>query len=124
MSHPRHLLGLRLETTVAEWLEQTGWTIVGRRVRSVDGGEVDIVALDADGALVAVEVRARRDRRAGSPSESVDRRRIGRMRRTLAAVAGTAPPHRGLRIDLVSAEPVAGDEARWRLRRMPGIDLG
>lgn len=122
MSDPRHILGLAVEELVAAWLTRAGWTVVARRARSVGGGEVDIVALDADQILVAVEVRARRHRRAGSAEESVDKRRVARLRRTLAALASTAPLRAGLRVDLVTAEPADDLARRWRLRRIAGID--
>jgi putative endonuclease len=122
MSDPRHTLGLAIESRVADWLRTAGWTILSRRARAPSGGEVDIVAIDTQAILVAVEVRARRTARTGSAAESVDRRRVDRLRRTLAAVAPTAPPHAGLRVDLVTAEPIPGVPARWRLRRTAGID--
>jgi len=122
MSDPRHALGLAVEAAVADWLARAGWTIVARRARSAGGGEVDIVAIDPKRILVAVEVRARRHHRAGSAEESVDHRRIARMRRTLTTIAPVAPAHAGLRIDLVTAGPIHGDGARWQLRRTAGID--
>jgi putative endonuclease len=122
MGDPRHSLGHQVEETAARWLESAGWIVLGRRVRSPTGGEVDIVALDPDRVLVALEVRARRSGRTGSATESVDRRHIERMRRTLAAVSSSAPPHAGLRIDLVAAEPMDASAATWRLRRTPGIE--
>lgn len=124
MSDPRHALGLAAEAAVADWLEAAGWTLLARRVRSTDGGEVDILAVDRDEVLVAVEVRARRSRRTGAAVATLDRRRINRLHRTLAACgAATQVPHRGLRIDLVSAEPLLAAPRRWRLRRIPGADL-
>lgn len=122
MSDPRHTLGLTVESAVADWLTRAGWTILSRRSRAPGGGEVDLIGLDLDGTLVAVEVRARRHGRVGSAAESIDRRRIGRLRRTLAAMASAAPPHCGLRVDLVTAEPVTGSASEWNLRRFPGID--
>jgi putative endonuclease len=122
MPDPRHALGREVEDAVADWLTRAGWTVLVRHARSASGGEVDIVALDQDGVLVAVEVRARRHARAGSPVESVDGRRIGRLRRTLAALGPSAPPHRGLRVDLVTAEPTGSRPGSWRLRRVPGIE--
>jgi putative endonuclease len=125
MTDPRHALGLAAEAAVAAWLEATGWTLLARRVRSVHGGEVDILALDRDGVLVAVEVRARRSARTGAAELTVDRRRVTRLRRTLSArAAATGVAHRGLRVDLVSAEPLPAVPRRWRLRRIAGIDLG
>ncbi|HEX2883085.1 MAG TPA: YraN family protein [Candidatus Limnocylindria bacterium] len=124
MGDPRHELGQRAEEVTDAWLTQHGWRVLARRLRSAGGGEVDLVALDPSGCLVAVEVRARSSARTGSAATSVDRRRVARLARTLAAFAtsGTAPPHRGLRVDLVTAEPIPDDPTGgWRLRRLPGI---
>jgi len=121
MGDPRHDLGLTAEAAVAGWLTDAGWRIVERRARSAMGGEVDIVAIDPQGTLVAVEVRARRTRRAGEAALTVDRRRVMRLRRTLASIAADRRRgHRALRVDLVSVEP-AGQPGRWRLVRVPGI---
>ena len=125
MADPRQALGLAVEAAVAAWLERAGWTLVSRRARSGAGGEVDIVAVDRDAVLVAVEVRARRSARTGAAATTVDRRRVGRLQRTLASVAAaTRTPHRGLRVDLVTAEPIPGSAGAWRLSRIPGIDAG
>lgn len=123
MGDPRHVLGLAAETAVAAWLTDAGWQVVERRARSASG-EVDLLAIDPDAVLVAVEVRARRSARAGRAAESVDPRRVGRLRRTLASLAAVAPPHRGLRVDLVTVEPMRDAPGRWRIRRIPGLDGG
>lgn len=121
MADPRHLLGRAAEEATAAWLMRCGWRILERRHRSPAGGEVDLLALDPAGVLVALEVRARRARRAGPAAESVDGRRVRRLERTLASYAASAKLiHAGLRIDLVTAEPVVG-RGEWRLHRMPGI---
>ena len=107
---------------MAGWLASSGWHVVGRRLRSVAGGEVDVVARDPFGVLVAIEVRARRSARTGAAAMTVDHRRVARLRRTLAAVAAAEPEwFSGLRVDLVTVEPVAGQQGRWWLRRLPGI---
>jgi Holliday junction resolvase-like predicted endonuclease len=92
-------------------------------VRAAVGGEVDIVALDPDGVLVGVEVRARRTARTGVGTESITPERARRGGRTLAAfAAASGVDHRGLRLDLVSVMPEPGRTARhWRLRRVPNI---
>jgi putative endonuclease len=122
MADPRHRLGRSAEDAVAGWLTDAGWRVLARRWRARGRGELDIVCLDASGALVGVEVRARHGQRAGAASESVDWRRLRRMRATLAAYAAAEAPARwrGLRLDLVTAEadPAA---AAWRLRRYPAI---
>jgi putative endonuclease len=125
MTDPRHALGLRLEAAAAGWLESAGWHVLARRARAEGGGEVDIVAIDRDGVLVAVEVRARRSARTGAAATTVDRRRVVRLRRTLASLGTGLPvPYRGMRIDLVAAEPIPGTADRWRLQRIPGIEAG
>ena len=122
MGDPRRDLGINAERAVGAWLEESGWQLLGRRVRAPGGAEVDIVALDPDGVLVGIEVRARRTARAGIGTESIDVRRTARTGRTLAAfAAGAGVDHRGLRIDLVSVMPEPGTDARWRLRRIPNI---
>lgn len=116
----RHALGRRAEEAVATWLTDAGWSVLARRWRR-PGGELDLVCLDPGRVLVAVEVRARTSARAGTPIESVDRRRIGRMRATLSRYADEErPSHRGVRLDLVSVTPV--DDGSWLLRRHPAID--
>ena len=122
MGDPRHDLGIVAEKAVAAWLEDSGWRLLGQRVRASGGGEVDIVAIDPDGVLVGIEVRARRTTRAGTGTESIDARQTARTGRTLAAfAAGARVGHRGLRVDLVSVMPEPGTAARWRLRRIPNI---
>jgi putative endonuclease len=125
MADPRHALGLRAEEAVAAWLRRAGWTVLAHRVRSGAGGEVDLIVLDPDRTLVAVEVRARRSGRAGAAGWSVDRRRVCRLQATLVAFARAAGPgHRDLRVDLVTAEPDPAGPDRWRLSRLPDIGAG
>jgi putative endonuclease len=122
MGDPRHQLGLAAEAAVAAWLTDAGWRIVERRARSPTGGEVDLVAIDPDRTLVAIEVRARRSRRTGAAAATVDARRVARLSRTLGAIAASRRhPHRALRVDLVTVEP-SEERGRWRLARVPGID--
>ena len=122
MGDPRHVLGLAAENAAARWLDACGWRVLARRCRSPGGGEVDLVALDPDGTLVAVEVRARRTSRAGAAGQSVDGRRVARLRRTLATIgAASGTAHRALRVDLITAEPVDGGSGAWRLLRIPGV---
>jgi putative endonuclease len=121
MGDPRHLLGLAAEAAVAGWLTDAGWEVLERRARSPAGGEVDLVALDTERTLVAIEVRARRSRRAGGPAMSIDVARVTRLRRTLAGLASTGRyAHAALRVDLVTVEP-SGAPGRWRLVRLPGV---
>ena len=123
MGDARHHLGRRAEDAAATWLERHGWTVLARRHRVPATGEIDVVALDPAGCLVALEVRARRSGRTGAAAGSIDARRAARLERTLAAFArDAAVPHAGLRVDLVAAEPLAVDGGEWwRMERVPGI---
>lgn len=121
MPDSRHVLGQRAEQATATWLATRGWTILARRWRC-PYGELDIVALDPDGVLVAVEVKLRRGARAGDPLESVDRLRRGRLRMALGRYRTEAPMAvgDGLRIDLVALRPA--NEGGWRLAHHRGVD--
>jgi putative endonuclease len=125
MGDPRHDLGLAAEATVAAWLTGIGWTVVGQRVRSAAGSEVDLIALDPGQVLVGVEIRARRTLRTGTGAESIDGRRVARMGRTLATFAARCETsHIGLRLDIVCMAPEPGIPGRWRVRRVPDIGSG
>ncbi len=122
MGDPRHDFGRDAERLVERWLSDTGWRVLARRWR-VSEGELDLVCIDPAGWLVAVEVRARRSGRAGSPVESMGARHIARLRAALGRYArDCAPAHRGIRVDLVSVMPTPG--SFWRLRRLAAIDAG
>jgi len=118
---PRHALGERAEEVVAAWLSARGWTILARRWRCPQG-ELDLVARDPDGVLVAVEVKLRRTGRSGGPSESIDRHRLQRLRSALGRFVADAraPVGEGMRLDLVAVRPDEG--GRWRLTHQRAID--
>lgn len=121
MANPRHALGRSAERTVAAWLAAHDWEILEERHRSA-AGEIDLVALDTDRCLVAVEVRFRRSGHTGSAAESVRRRHLRRVRAALTAYArASTVRHVGMRVDLVAVTP--GPEPRtWRVSRLPAID--
>lgn len=121
MPDPRHALGLRGEAAVSRWLRARGWTLLARRWRC-PSGELDLVLRDPEGTLVGVEVKVRGSARTGHPLESIDARRVARLRSTLAAYARGSTHGRGaaLRIDLVTLTPAGA--GRWRLSRLPQID--
>jgi putative endonuclease len=105
----------------AEWLALRGWTILARRWRT-PAGELDLVVLDPDGVLVAVEVKLRSGSRAGEPAEAIDRRRLHRLRAALSqfrALPGGGM-RTGLRIDLVAI--TTAPDGRWRLVHQRAID--
>lgn len=58
------------EELACRYLKKLGWRIIERNFR-IRGGEIDIIALDADGELVFVEVKTRWSHEYGLPVESV-----------------------------------------------------
>lgn len=108
------IVGAAAEDFVAARLAKAGWNMLGRNVR-VSRLELDIVAVDPAGpTLVIVEVRWRSRRDFGLAEETVDHRKLARLRAaafTLLAVRalpdGTPLPRLPLRIDLVVVEPGA-----------------
>ena len=98
---------------MAARLAASGWAILGRQVR-VGRAELDIVAIDPGppANLVVLEVRFRRNRDFGLPEETIDHRKLARLR--IAAYnlrdAGRLPdgtpwPPLPLRLDIVVIEP-------------------
>lgn len=120
--------GDRAEDEAAAALAAAGWEILARRLRA-GRSELDIVAVDPGppSALVIVEVRWRASRAFGLPEETVDGRKISRLRRGAFCLVGEGSlpdgrplPRLPLRIDLVAVEPGAGDR-RPRLRHHRAI---
>jgi len=92
--------------------------ILGRNVH-VGRAELDLIGIDPGppASLVVVEVRWRAGRDYGLPEETVDHRKMTRIRRAAFAIRdlgalpdGTELPRLALRIDLVAVEP--GDRLR------------
>lgn len=121
MPDPRHELGEHAEEATAAWLQARGWTILARRWRCREG-ELDLVARDPDRVLVAIEVKVRRTGRAGSPIETINWQRLGRLRAALGRYCAEASfsSDNGLRIDLVAMRPEG--LGQWRLSHQRGID--
>ena len=101
------------EVLVAAHLAAARWTILGRQVR-IGRAELDIVAIDPGppGNLVVVEVRFRRTREFGLPEETVDHRKLTRLRSAAHALRaegrlpdGTPWPRLPIRLDIVVIEP-------------------
>jgi Holliday junction resolvase-like predicted endonuclease len=115
MTSARQLTGETAERIVAERLEREGWLIVARNVRVPEvRGEIDLIGVDA-GALVFVEVKARRlGSIAGpeSPAAAVGPRKRAKLRGLAVAWLRErgydVPRHRELRFDVVGLRLDAG----------------
>ena len=102
MPDARHHLGRLGEDLAAAHLERLGYAIVARNHRTRHG-ELDLVATDRR-ALVFVEVKTRRARRAGRAFENLHPAKRLQVRRMAAAFLAEVPdrPTRGeLRFDAI-----------------------
>jgi Holliday junction resolvase-like predicted endonuclease len=109
-------------------LTAAGWRILGRHIR-VSRAEIDLLAVDLGPprALVAVEVRWRRQRDFGLPEETVDRPKVLRLQRALLQLLdgrqlpdGTAVPRLPVRLDLVAIDVDRTGAVRMRHHRAIG----
>jgi putative endonuclease len=95
-------LGDVFETHALEFLQRQRMRFVARNV-TCRGGEIDLVMLDERGALVFVEVRARKSKRYANAAASVDVRKRARLvlaaQHFLATWRGTLP---ACRFDIVA----------------------
>lgn len=104
--------GAAAENAALEYLQATGLTLVERNFKTPGrgGGEIDLIMRDAGGALIFVEVRARRTRAAGGAAASVT---ATKQRRIILAAQhyllryGKPPP---CRFDVMAIE---GGNIEW-----------
>jgi len=95
-----------------------GWRPLAVNYR-IRGGELDLV-FDDGTTVVVVEVRQRKSARFGDPAETIDARKLGRIRATARHFASTVlrAPDAAMRIDAVV---LLGDERRHTLRHVQDV---
>ena len=111
MSNYRAEIGAAAEREAAAALANAGWQILARNLR-VEGLEIDILARDETGRLVAVEVRARLRVGEATPTGILGQRKRAALRRQREAIRGLT------RVDLLL---VAGPPGERRLRLVRGV---
>ena len=105
------------ERVAAAWLEDRGYSIVGRRVRPALHDEIDIIARKGR-VLAFVEVKARSSEVYGRPASAVDRRKRKALCRAAAAyLRGVRYPDMAYRFDIVEVvgSPASGSPPVVRL---------
>jgi putative endonuclease len=103
-------LGISGEALAEDHLRSLGYEIVGRDVRT-PLGQLDLVAVDGQ-TLVFVEVKTRAEHGFGLPQESVDARKIRKLRQ-LGLYYLKIRPHRGpVRFDVVGLTVIGGKLTR------------
>lgn len=109
MSDRRRALGQKGEQLAASFLQQKGYQIRERNVRT-RRGEIDLVAIDGK-SLVFVEVRTRTGQTFGTAAESVTWRKRQKLRELAIAYLQTlAQPVPAFRFDVIAIHcPTQGD---------------
>jgi len=120
----RQTSGTEGETAAVGFLIDHGWRVIARNIE-LGGVEVDILAVDPGppSTVVVVEVRSMRSSRYGPPEEKVDRAKVARLYRALAALRdadGLVMDVRSsaVRVDLVVVDRRRGFAAFRHLRAL------
>jgi putative endonuclease len=109
---PRQRLGRWGETVAALFLEQRGYHIVARNVRT-GHDEIDLIARQQQGGiLVFVEVKTRGNTRFGLPEEAVDVRKVGHVFRAAEVYLQEHPEmiESDWRIDIIAVQGKPGEK--------------
>ena len=102
--HSQSELGQWGENYAAEHVLAQGWAICERNwyCRS---GELDLVAVDPDGVLVAIEVKTRSQSYTGYAAEAITPEKFRRLRRTFATYLSTCTQwYPSIRIDVIAID--------------------
>lgn len=99
-------------------LAARGWRHLASNYR-LRGGELDLV-FESGGAVVVVEVKQRKSAAYGHPAESIDRRKLARLRATAQHYVNyeLRRPHAPIRLDAVL---ILGTEQRHTLQHLEGV---
>jgi len=97
----KHDLGKCGEATAEVFLRQLHYQILHRNFRTRDG-EIDLIARDPGGCLIAVEVKSRKSIGYGYPECAVDKWKQGRIIKTAARLLETHYPQEAIRFDVIA----------------------
>lgn len=120
----RQSRGTEGETAAVGFLVGNGWRVIARNIE-LGGVEVDILAVDPGppSTVVVVEVRSVRSPKYGPPEEKVDRAKVARLYRALAALRDangliTDARTSAVRVDLLVVDLRRGFEEFRHLRAL------
>ena len=104
-------LGAFYEARACDYLRAQGLRTIARNYAS-RGGEIDLIMRDG-GELVFVEVRMRSSNHHGGAAQSVDARKLTRIRRAINSYLSKYSYRPPFRLDLVAFEPGQHSEPHW-----------
>ena len=80
--YKRHITGKEGEHIATEFLKHIGYKIIEKNFQARQG-EIDIIAKDKE-EYVFVEVKTRKNKKYGKPIDSIDKRKIEHIKRTIS----------------------------------------
>lgn len=102
-------LGKWGEDLAVAWLQAKGYTITERDWKS-GRRDIDIIAKDADGTIVFVEVKTRRNRVFGEPEEAIDFRKMQSLQQAINHYIKFRHLNGNVRFDIISIVGMIGTE--------------
>lgn len=93
--------GQRGEDTAELFLQKLGYRVLHRNFRTREG-EIDLVARDPVGCLIAVEVKSRKSIGFGYPECAVHLAKQSRIIQTAERLLELHYPHEGIRFDVIA----------------------
>jgi putative endonuclease len=114
MPSSRQISGSNAETLVAEGLEDLGWLVLARNLRT-PYAEVDLLCHDPDKTLVVVEVKARSCLSWMEDEDNLGPAQRLRLARAAEWLLQRCPPGRKVRIDLALVELHGQHPVSWRM---------
>ena len=96
------ITGNRGEEIACGYLKKSGYTIINRNVRFSRICELDIIALDRNKTLVAVEVKTRKNEKLGSPLEAITPQKYTNIKSGLYNYASEHSEYKKIRIDVIA----------------------
>ncbi|MBO4399909.1 MAG: YraN family protein [Lachnospiraceae bacterium] len=107
----KRTVGTQTEARASDFLTGQGLHILEHSYRCRIG-EIDLIAAEADGTVVFVEVKYRRTDTMGLPEEAVGRKKQETIRRTALRylTERSMPPESAVRFDVIAMDTA---EIRW-----------
>ena len=90
------------EQLACDYLEKIGYKIIERNIHFSRACELDIIALDKNNTLVAVEVKTRTSEICGNPLEAITKSKYKNIKTGLITYLQNNPKYKTYRIDAIS----------------------
>ncbi|MHC4380848.1 MAG: YraN family protein [Planctomycetota bacterium] len=121
MPSARQRSGAAAEALVAEGLQDLGWSLVARNLRT-PYAEVDLVMHDPAGTLVAVEVKARGPTAWLSEEDCLGPKQRARLFRAVRWIGQHHFDGPAARLNLALVELIGGRPVGWHMLEEIGLD--